>query len=86
MAKKAHAVPAKKLEKVSVAVIATDTGYYNNRVYKEGQKFLYEDHIKGRKLPLWMKYQDPKLAKTTKVSSSDEEQIEASDDANDLIG
>lgn len=38
-----------------IEVEATSTGYYGNKIIREGQKFIYEGAVVNGKLPLWVK-------------------------------
>jgi hypothetical protein len=63
----------KKVETVKVQVVATDMGYYNNRIIRAGEKFTYEGALKNGKLPLWVSKAGSKKAKVEVIEEDDSE-------------
>jgi hypothetical protein len=60
------------MKKIKIEVVAIATGYYGNRIIREGQKFVYEGNLNNGKLPLWVQPADG-----SKFKAEKEEKVEA---------
>ena len=68
MAEKEVKKKDKKIENVVITAIATDDGYYKNKIIRTGEKFVYNGPKVNGKLPLWLV--EAKKTKTIEVEDS----------------